>query len=44
VNDYSRDLGEEGRRALELLFDKATASGVIPPIREPLFLPATSRA
>ena len=38
VNDYSVDLGEEGRRAIELLFDKGAATGVIPPVREPLFL------
>jgi len=44
VNDYTIDLGEEGRRAVELLFDKAAASGIIPQIREPLFLPAASRA
>jgi len=38
VNDYSIDLGEDGRRAIELLFDKAAATGLIPPVREPLFL------
>ena len=29
VNDYSIDLGEEGRRAVELLLDRAAAGGVI---------------
>ena len=30
VNQYSVDLGVDGRRAVELLFEKATAAGVIP--------------
>ena len=38
VNDYSVDLGPDGRRAVELLFEKAKALGVIPPIEQPLFL------
>lgn len=38
VNGYSVDLGAEGRRAVELLFDKARALGVIPPIEQSLFL------
>jgi 1,4-dihydroxy-6-naphthoate synthase len=38
VNDYSVDLGQEGRRAVELLFEKARATGIIPAAREPLFL------
>ena len=38
VNEYSVDLGPEGRRAVELLFEKAKALGVIPPIEQPLFL------
>ena len=44
VNEFSVDLGEEGRRAVEILFDKATASGLIPQVRDPLFLPAALRA
>src|SRR3954468_13321927 len=44
VNEYSIDLGTEGRRAVELLFDRAAARGVIPVVRESLFLPAASRA
>ncbi len=44
VNQYSIDLGEDGRRAIELLFEKASALGVIPAIREPLFLPSEQRA
>lgn len=44
VNRYSIDLGEDGRRAIELLFDKAAASGLIPSVRESLFLPAPQRA
>ena len=38
VNEYSVDLGPDGRRAVELLFGKARALGVIPPIERPLFL------
>jgi 1,4-dihydroxy-6-naphthoate synthase len=38
VNEYSVDLGVDGRRAVELLFEKAKALGVIPPIEQPLFL------
>jgi 1,4-dihydroxy-6-naphthoate synthase len=30
VNDYSIDLGPEGRRAVELLFSRARTAGVIP--------------
>jgi 1,4-dihydroxy-6-naphthoate synthase len=39
VNQYSVDLGAEGRRAVELLFEQAAARGVIPGATEPLFLP-----
>ncbi len=38
VNEYSVDLGAEGRRAVELLFDKAAATGIIPPSNRGLFL------
>lgn len=38
VNDYSVDLGPDGRRAVGMLFDKARARGVIPPIEQSLFL------
>jgi 1,4-dihydroxy-6-naphthoate synthase len=38
VNEYSIDLGTEGRRAVGLLFEKAAASGVIPAVDRPLFL------
>jgi len=38
VNDFSVDLGPDGRRAVELLFAKAKALGVVPPIEQPLFL------
>ena len=30
VNEYSVDLGAEGRRAVELLFERARAAGIIP--------------
>jgi 1,4-dihydroxy-6-naphthoate synthase len=38
VNDYSVDLGREGRRAVELLFERAAATGIIPPLKNELFL------
>ncbi len=38
VNEYSVDLGVEGRRAVALLFDKAAATGIIPPSNKTLFL------
>ena len=38
VNEYSVDLGAEGRRAVELLFDRAAATGIIPPAANSLFL------
>jgi 1,4-dihydroxy-6-naphthoate synthase len=38
VNEYSVDLGAEGRRAVELLFERANASGIIPAPRANLFL------
>jgi 1,4-dihydroxy-6-naphthoate synthase len=44
VNQYSIDLGDEGRGAVELLFDKVKDIGVIPPVRDTMFLPAALRA
>ena len=38
VNEFSVDLGVEGRRAVELLFDRARATGIIPQVKEELFL------
>ena len=38
VNEYSVDLGTDGRRAVELLVDKAAATGIIPPATGSLFL------
>ncbi|HMD35153.1 MAG TPA: 1,4-dihydroxy-6-naphthoate synthase [Vicinamibacterales bacterium] len=38
VNRFSIDLGDEGRRAVRTLFDRAVAAGVIPAPRQPLFL------
>jgi len=40
VNGYSIDLGPEGRRAVEVLFDRARGAGVIPAIGEEIFLGA----
>jgi 1,4-dihydroxy-6-naphthoate synthase len=38
VNNYSVDLGEEGKRAVRLLFDTATKKQLIPEIEEPLIV------
>jgi 1,4-dihydroxy-6-naphthoate synthase len=38
VNQYSIDLGAEGKRAVELLFEKARATGIIPDVKDQLFL------
>jgi 1,4-dihydroxy-6-naphthoate synthase len=38
VNEFSIDLGSEGRRAVELLFERARLAGVIPVIAHSLFL------
>jgi len=38
VNQYSVDLGTEGRKAINLLFEKALANQVIPPITQKIFL------
>ena len=37
VNEYSIDLGADGRRAIEILFARAAAAGVIAPVSAPLF-------
>jgi len=38
VNEFSVDLGVEGRRAVEVLFDRARAAGIIPATSSGLFL------
>ena len=38
VNKYSVDLGDEGRKAINLLFDTAREKNIIPQIKEDLFL------
>lgn len=38
VNKYSVDLGEEGRKAINLLFDTAKEKNIIPHIKEEIFL------
>lgn len=40
VNQYSVDLGTEGRKAINLLFEKALQNRVIPPITQQIFLTA----
>lgn len=37
VNDYSIDLGEDGRQAVVVLFERAAAAGAIEPVTAPLF-------
>ena len=38
VNRYSIDLGDDGRKAVQLLFTKAREEGVIPEVKEEIFL------
>ncbi len=38
VNKFSSDLGEEGRQAIESMFDEAKFLGLIPPIERNIFL------
>jgi 1,4-dihydroxy-6-naphthoate synthase len=38
VNEYSVDLGADGKRAVEVLFEKARTTGIIPAVQENLFL------
>jgi 1,4-dihydroxy-6-naphthoate synthase len=38
VNKYSLDLGEEGKKAIKLLFDTAREKNIIPEIKEDIFL------
>jgi 1,4-dihydroxy-6-naphthoate synthase len=38
VNEYSVDLGREGHRAIEVLFERAAAAGVIARPNVPLFV------
>lgn len=40
VNKYSVDLGEEGRKAINLMFDTALQNGIIPEIKNKIFLTA----
>jgi len=39
VNQYSVDLGAEGKRAIRILFDKALENKLIPEVKENIFLP-----
>jgi 1,4-dihydroxy-6-naphthoate synthase len=38
VNEFSIDLGEQGRRAVDVLFARARAAGIIPPVTSALLL------
>jgi 5,8-dihydroxy-2-naphthoate synthase len=42
VNEYSVDLGDDGRRAVEVLFDRARSVGVIPADSLSLFLDSST--
>jgi len=39
VNQYSVDLGTEGKKAIKLMFDTALEKGIIPEIKQEIFLP-----
>ncbi len=41
VNHFTENLGEEGRNAVQALFDKAQEKGIIPGIDQEIFLPQT---
>jgi 1,4-dihydroxy-6-naphthoate synthase len=38
VNQYSIDLGVEGRKAIDVLFDMATSRGLIPALSKSLYV------
>ena len=38
VNDFTRDLGIDGRKSIETLYREATAAGVIPQLRKDIFV------
>lgn len=38
VNDFSVDLGQQGRKAIRVLFDHAVKQGIIPPPQQSLFI------
>lgn len=42
VNNYSIDLGKEGKRAINVLFDKAAEIGLIPKLTDEIFLNKTA--
>ena len=42
VNQYSVDLGTEGKKAIKLMFDTALEKGIIPEIKEEIFIPPAS--
>lgn len=38
VNDFTRDLGEKGREAVKVLYDRAISLGILPKMNEEIFL------
>ena len=44
VNEYSVDLGSDGRRAVEVLFDRARRAGLVPAVPDDLFLDRVSES
>lgn len=38
VNDFTRELGVNGRKAIEVLYERAVSSGVLPKMNENIFL------
>ncbi len=39
VNEFTRDLGENGKKAIEILYSRASEKGVLPKIRKDIFIP-----
>lgn len=42
VNNYTEDLGKQGKKAITTLFDIAQEKGIVPKINQELFLPSPS--
>jgi predicted solute-binding protein len=38
VNEFSVTLGQDGKRAIETLFNEGFKAGIIPEISEPIFI------
>jgi 1,4-dihydroxy-6-naphthoate synthase len=38
VNDFTKDLGKDGRKAIKILYERAISLGVLPKMNERIFL------